>query len=343
MNLCNRGFAVFGANGIPIGYESHVSAPESASTPAITGPILSAESKAANHCRLGIPDTATQGRWLGLELEVLPARATPKRAFGDMLYAALDAAGLKNAVLVKEDASLRTGYEATDESYENLEGLELVSGVMSLEYARTANWDRLLAELGSRCYMGPSLSRSASGTAGMHVHANVRWADVPDVEAFKAVAYTVLHTAPLTEVYRVFGRISSYAKPERTLRVYTGRLEQLVHRYVYSKDILVEKLSLRTLRRLPQRIRQGFRMRNRYSLVNITNENTIEFRGFAEPWNGAQVRASMELVAAVMDFAHLAVTGGLRCKRAHYTDFRQWADAQDRAQDILRRGFWGLE
>ncbi|WP_414039331.1 hypothetical protein ACJU26_08880 [Acidithiobacillus sp. M4-SHS-6] len=234
--------------------------------------------------------------------------------------------------------------------YQVLNGLEIVTGVMAQEYAQAYDWDTFFLELSKVVYPVEFSPDGDSPDVGLHIHADVLWGCPERYSQVERQEYGEQLRLALgcvvdgigcssgkldgdlrwLELVRLFGRVSEYAKSlnpvslyhqapkwRRELRYWVSRLRtscwdarerwknpsgmyQVPFRELSGKDI-----------RCPNRVDREGRFRgDRYSLVNLTGNDTVEFRGFLTPRNASQLRYALELVTALMDYVSDWVMSG---------------------------------
>lgn len=159
------------------------------------------------------------------------------------------------------------------------EGLELVTHPMSLEYQLTKMpWVEVMAEAVRQGYRSHQ-----ANTCGLHVHVSREAFGAFAVEQDSAIARVLFF------VERHWNELLKFSR--RTQR----QLERWAARYGY-KDHPTEMM---------EHVKKG--RCNRYTCVNLTNEDTIEFRIFRGTLKYNTLIATLQMVNRICDVADLYV------------------------------------
>lgn len=256
--------------------------------------VLEYSDKSADK-RLLYTETESSGKTLGAEIEVLPILPWDEDQFAKELWKLCPEFSYGDFVL-KRDGSLRAQFQ--DENGESFDGLEIVTGVMDVPYARQYPWETFFAGL-QRITI--PLAEQGIREVGLHIHAGKEWSGgvLPLIPAY------LLETMPTAEISRVFGRVSPYASRHGNVQRYSTIWESLYETFTGPEALKTKPLRLMRGKELLRPLNNDlFRISSqRNSLVNVKNTDTFEFRGFLSPATAGQMRWALELVEAVMDFS----------------------------------------
>lgn len=269
-------------------------------------------------------------RNMGAEIEVLPYKGYREEVFAAKLFNSAHQEFSNGEFVLKRDGSLMDdfGYWNHDGEYENLNGLEIVTGVMGPEFVTTYDWGGMFHSLGRCCYPIKSAMN-----VGLHIHVDRRWGAPVGQSPSRSVAMVATYlvdTMSQSEILRIFGRHSIYARnapifklKKRGLSGILAKAKSLAYAGLISTDFTnawqfdkrnmyvntpVFCLSARQLRD-ERTYSEYYNRSNRTQLVNVENKDTIEFRGFLSPNSAAQFEYATSLVTSMMDFASHWVYG----------------------------------
>lgn len=265
------------------------------------GLVKDYDDKSSSRVRLG---TAVLHKTVGAEIEVLPKQlGLSKEQFAKGLFTTAPEFE-KGEFVLKEDASLDNQYGAYSDpgdpfsKWVHRNGLEINTGIMSVDFSRAYDWERMFWALAENCF-----SIEGSMDVGLHIHADKLWGkEKGPVDHTLGMALTyMVDTMPISEVSRVFGRITEYADGAPEIWVYSRQ------GFAWVRDLSVDELRDEELQM------DYLDQAERNQLVNVLNKDTVEFRGFLSPRRARQFRYALELVTAMMEFAtQWCVTGDSR-------------------------------
>jgi len=110
-------------------------------------------------------------RSLGIELELLPNWEMKQ----DVFSGNLDYAFPEDAFIAKRDSSIESMWYETGYDGCMLDGLEIVSGIMSPSWWREFDWSATVSGLHDFCLLLPPDENPFVNDVGTHIHANGTW------------------------------------------------------------------------------------------------------------------------------------------------------------------------
>jgi hypothetical protein len=272
---------------------------------------------------------------LGVELEVLPKRQMAAEDFAEALWAIDPESFGSGAFLLKEDSSLNGVCLDLGDEFHVLNGLEIVTGVMSPGWRAAYAWDAFFQGIQEVC-LDTGAPQFARGV-GLHIHANGGWGSSWDKSQLELVLARTMLSLESEDVVRLFGRLSRYAKNRDVcgfsptlLGRFRLRMSGLWFGRRPSQTRALSSLSARELRN-PKMARGWLEYATRNSLVNPYARGTTEFRGFASAIRASQLRFAMRLVESLLDYAVAWLDGEegreLPSMSGFYARYPEWATA----------------